>query len=114
MIEPFKRKTIAVDLDGTLCVRDRSTRFDPYTILAPVQPMVERVKQWIAEGHTVIVFTARMARESDRFRVSKLIGDWTEEVVGTRLEATALKLVSFSEFYDDKAYHVEENTGIIL
>lgn len=48
---------IGVDLDNTLAHYSG----DVSTIGAPIEPMAERVRQWIREGRDVRIFTARVA-----------------------------------------------------
>ena len=52
-----------------------------------------------------------MTLKETRDEAQKAIGDWTEKHIGTRLEATATKLFSFEEFWDDRARRVQPNTG---
>ncbi len=103
------KKVIAVDLDATLAhyVNWES----PTKIGEPIATMVARVKDWLKEGCEVWIFTARLSKKDDREAVEKAIGDWTEKYIGRRLPATATKLYSFSEFWDDRARRVEPNTG---
>lgn len=49
---------IGVDLDGTLAHYSGWQGIDH--IGAPIAPMVERVKRWLAEGRSVKIFTARV------------------------------------------------------
>jgi hypothetical protein len=74
--------------------------------------MVKRVQALLANGHKVVVFTARM--EDNDPGVAKMIGDWTEEHIGIRLEATAIKRKDMVVFYDDRAHHVIPNTGKVV
>lgn len=116
---------IAVDLDGTLAFYD-GWKGESH-IGEPVPAMVERVKQWLAEGTTVKIFTARVgisggySLESNRFADKefadnqvRLIQDWCEKHIGQRLEVTATKDFTMTEFYDDRAWRVEKNTGKII
>ena len=105
-----KKRTIAVDLDATLAYYEEWE--SPTKIGKPIKPMVDRVKAWLADGCKVWIFTARMAKEDTRDAVEKAIGDWTLEHIGERLPATAMKLYSFSEIWDDRARRVKPNTGI--
>ncbi len=106
---PDNKKTIAVDLDGTLAHYDKWV--SPTSIGKPIPAMVKRVKEWLENGDKVWIFTARMTLKETRDEVQKAIGDWTEEHIGTRLEATATKFFSFEEFWDDRARRVQPNTG---
>lgn len=105
---------IGVDLDGTLAHYDHWVSHTH--IGAPIPEMVERVKRWLAEGYTVRVFTARMSEPNARMRAEVLteIYLWTEQHIGTRLEATCMKDYAMLELWDDRAVTVEMNTGRAL
>jgi len=104
----------AVDLDGTLAFYDG---YKGEVIGAPIPQMVDRVKRWIAKGRTVKIMTARVGRHPDSTsedvaRIRKIIEDWTEEHIGTRLEVTNEKDYKMVELWDDRAVGVIPNTGI--
>lgn len=103
-----------MDFDGTLA---HYTKWRSLLDLGePVWPMVERVKQWLREGHEVRVFTARACPPyvpeyltfSD---VETAIGNWTEEHVGQRLAVTYMKDLDMLELWDDRCVQVEPNIG---
>ena len=50
---------IAVDFDGTLAQYDGTLKLGK-----PIPAMCERVKNWVAEGYEVRIFTARVASTS--------------------------------------------------
>lgn len=102
---------IAVDLDGTLAFYDYWR--GPEHIGEPISGMVNFVKDLIAEGKTVKIFTARVSDGSDMpvSRKVQIIQDWTEEHVGQRLEVTCVKDWAMEVLYDDRAVQVEINTG---
>ena len=113
---------IGVDLDGTLAHYNGWKGHDH--IGDPIWPMVEKVKQWIKEGKEVKVFTARVgtgrgfskysqAEDTQEFADAqrKLIEDWTEKIIGTRLEVTAQKDWAMMELWDDRAVQVIPNIG---
>lgn len=122
---------IGVDLDRTLCVRQHDSctkdNFNDRGIGEPVPAMVERVKQWLAEGRRVKIFTARVAGlfEHETRNLYITTGDqvdtaetqvqkikaWCKEVFGRELEVTAVKDSYCKEIWDDIAVTVEENTG---
>jgi hypothetical protein len=114
---------IGVDLDGTLAVHDKDgDAFHVLYIGEPIWPMVERVKQWIAEGKTVRVVTARAnpkeymkgAEAFDMDRYNQVIGAvkaWTLKYVGYELEVTCAKDRFMTELWDDRAVQVEKNVG---
>lgn len=113
MGNPFK-PWIGVDLDGTLA------RYEGWEgiehIGVPIPAMVKRVRQWIDEGKTVKIFTAR-ASEPDPEICKKAIGfvqDWCERHTGSRLEVTCKKDFGMTDLYDDRCHTVEKNTGKIL
>lgn len=116
---------IGVDLDGTLATYGGWK--GPDHIGEPIPAMVERVKQWLAEGVEVRIVTARVA-QTDRFvdeskmvdgaefatQQRTLIKDWCERHIGQRLKVTASKDFAMIELWDDRAVRVETNTGRIL
>lgn len=109
------KKTIAVDFDGTLA-DDSRVKYPECG--PPVWRMVERVRRWIAEGHEVVLFTARLAEKDvhrERDQVKRLT-EWLDlygihNTDGTVIAMTAWKLPKFDEFWDDKAVAVIRNTG---
>ena len=116
----MKRNTgwIGVDLDGTLAKYDGFIHATH--IGEPIQPMVERIQQWIANGYTVKIFTARVTqglinRDGSQYDVEAVrtaIQDYTEKHIGHRLEVTNVKDFSMIELWDDRAVRVAENTGM--
>lgn len=107
---------IGVDLDGTLA---------HYTgwkgaghIGEPIPPMVNRVKQWLADGKSVKIFTARMHGHGmpiigggveDALTPIQL---WCEKHIGQVLPVTNVKDFGMVELWDDRAVQVQVNTGI--
>lgn len=115
---------IGVDLDGTLAEYDH--RRDIYALGPPIPAMVARVQDWLAKGHEVRVFTARVALSGamnaagvadDAPFVSAqraLIEAWCIEHLGRALLITATKDFQMIALYDDRAVAVETNTGRLL
>ena len=108
-----------MDLDGTLAHYDRY--HEDQRIGAPIMPMVERVRAWLAEGRSVVIFTARLSRADlnpERSRavdeVRAKIDAWCMEQFGQRLRVTADKDYRITTFIDDRAVAVETNTGRVL
>ena len=99
---------IGVDLDGTLAVELHP--FDAEKMGRPVPEMVAKVKTALEQGKKVKIFTARMAEDPEA--TAKLIGDWTEEHIGTRLEVTNIKDPGLIEIWDDRAKQVDRDTGV--
>lgn len=102
------RGWIGVDLDGTLA--EYHGWQGPTHIGAPIEPMVDRVKEWLAEGREVRIFTARVTRPVAS-EVVFAIMRWCEEHIGRRLPVTNVKDYGMIELWDDRAITVEQNTG---
>jgi hypothetical protein len=104
---------IGVDLDGTLAQYDTWRGADH--VGAPVLPMLDRVKAWLAAGRDVRIFTARVAglRHDDyeALRSKDAIDAWCLEHVGQRLRVTNEKDYGMVELWDDRAVQVIPNTG---
>lgn len=101
---------VGVDLDGTLAHYDGWKGIDH--IGAPVQPMMDRVKGWLAGGKTVKIFTARVAvPEPDRSAVVAAIHAWLVANGLPRLDITNAKDLGTIEIWDDRAVQVRINTG---
>lgn len=116
-----RRGWIGVDLDGTLA---RYTEWQGHTHIGqPIPVMVARVKQWIADGRDVRIFTARVAvvagqTTSDTLRrlneareARDAIGIWCVEHLGQALPITYTKDYGMIELWDDRCVQVEPNTG---
>jgi len=112
----------AIDLDGTLAKHESGDGVG--SIGEPVPEMVNFVKGLLADGREVRIFTARvwvprderwsveLANECGRQRL--MIMDWCEKHLGKRLQVTCEKDYSMIALYDDRAFHVIRNTGVIM
>ena len=99
---------IGVDLDGTLA--HYGGWQGPDHIGAPIAPMVERVKDWLAAGKDVRIFTARVAfDEAGEARTA--IQAWCLRHIGTELPITNVKDYGMVELWDDRAVQIITNTG---
>jgi hypothetical protein len=100
-----ERAWIGVDLDGTLA------RYDgwvgPSYIGAPVPAMMDRVKQWIADGKRVKIFTARCSIPEQVAPVK----NWLRIQGLPDLEITNIKDFAMIELWDDRCVQVVLNTG---
>ena len=96
---------IGVDLDGTLARDLGSARWDQ--IGSPIEPMLTRVKRWIAEGHTVKIFTARASSP----RQVTVIKEWLVSCGLPELEVTNVKDMHMIELWDDRCVQVATNLG---
>lgn len=118
---------IGVDLDGTLAHHEGW--MGPLHIGAPIDPMVQRVKHWLATRQEVRIFTARCyplmyipisyspdwtPRDYEQ-QVAKTaveaIRDWCTTVFGKPLAITCVKDYEMWQLWDDRAVQVEQNTG---
>lgn len=102
------KEVLAVDLDGTLAEYHGYQGED--VIGKPVMPMLRRVRNWIADGKTVVIFTARASKES----AIQPIKDWLRDNGIGGLEITNEKRHDFSIIYDDRAIQVRRNTGQLV
>lgn len=104
---------IGVDLDGTLA------EYHGWNdeIGAPIPAMVDRVKQWLAEGYDVRIMTARGASggylRGEREQYTK-IRKFCFDLFGRYLAITHSKDMHMIALYDDRAIGVENNTGRLL
>jgi hypothetical protein len=96
---------IGVDLDGTLARDLGGSRGDE--IGSPIEPMLLRVKRWIAEGRTVKIFTARASSP----RQVTAIKVWLAAVGLPDLEVTNVKDQRMIELWDDRCVQVTTNLG---
>lgn len=113
---------IGVDLDCTLAeytgwkpIVSPSTSTSPVElglIGPPVQPMLDRVKGWLADGIEVRIFTARVS--DGRPETVKQIQDWCLQHIGVSLQVTNVKDLDMWCLFDDRAVAIEPNTGRIL
>ncbi len=112
---------VGADFDGTLVTippggayYDGGGYTDP---CRPVEVMVARVKEWLAEGREVRIVTARVSSYHPlyiRERQQQIIREWCELYLGQPLKVTSEKDPEMVCLYDDRAVAVERNTGRIL
>ena len=113
---------IAVDFDGTLVkwpmempsAFDPDLKFDPSAVGETVEIMANRVKEWLKQGHEVVIFTARVYDPKQAEIAREAINKWCLDNIGEVLEVTCIKSHDIDVFYDDKAVTVEKDTGRIL
>jgi len=107
---------IGVDLDGTLAHYD-SGYSSHFMVGPPIPAMLARVKDWLAQGKDVRIFTARVAPPHSEEVIARqrgIIEDWCLEHLGTVLPITATKDYEMLELWDDRCVTVEKNTGRCL
>lgn len=105
----MKSGWIGIDLDGTLAVHDDN--WDG-SIGAPIEPMVARVRGWLAEGIEVRIMTARVNRRLANWADHEFaIRAFCYGLFGQYLEVTCEKDPDMLELWDDRAVRVVRNTG---
>ena len=105
------------DLDGTIAKDSNLGTFSPYIIGPPVKSIVDFIKQLLSEGKTCKIFTARVHLHDEVKKQAMInrIQDYLEKECGLpRLEVTNIKTTKMIALYDDRAFHVIRNTGVIL
>lgn len=95
---------IGVDLDGTLA---EYHGWNGGKIGAPVPKMLARVKEWVNQGVTVKIFTARACIPEDIPNIKA----WLIENGLPELEVTNVKDFAMVELWDDRCIQVISNTG---
>jgi hypothetical protein len=111
---------IGVDLDGTLAYYDEWRGIEH--IGAPIPAMVERVKDWLAAGIEVKIFTARVAPADpmteakfiELQRTLTVILAWSKAQFGVELDVTCMKDYGMIQLWDDRCVQVQTNTGVAL
>jgi hypothetical protein len=93
---------VGVDLDGTLAHYEEYKGDDH--VGAPIKPMVEKVKQMLADGYDVRIMTARKPHPAIR--------DWCKIHLGKVLPITSTKDKHMIALYDDRAVGVRRNEGV--
>lgn len=103
---------IGVDLDGTLAEYHGWKGLDH--IGEPIPAMVARVREWLREGRTVKIMTARVSRDAGTsVSLAKgYITSWCYTYLGQALEVVCEKDFSMLELWDDRAVQVILNTGL--
>jgi hypothetical protein len=105
---------VGVDLDSTLAVYD--TFISPTHIGEPIPAMVERVQKLLMSGVEVKIFTARVSDADPLVRLAVIdaIEQWCLLHIGRALPVTCIKDYGMQILYDDRARHVEPNTGRVI
>lgn len=102
------------DLDRTLA--EYYTWKGPLHIGEPIPAMIEHVKATIASGRKVKIFTARVSYDDERLNqvIRKTIEEWCLRHIGQIFEITNVKDLGMRNLYDDRAWHVVPNEGIVV
>lgn len=109
-----RQKTwIGVDLDGTLAFFD--TWHGIEHVGEPIEPMMQRVRDWLDRGIRVKIFTARASVEEPlKSDVIAHIHAWLAKHGLPQLEVTCIKDLWMTEMWDDRAIQVVPNTGVSI
>lgn len=102
---------IGVDLDGTLAKYDGFKGAE--AIGAPVEAMVDHVKQLLSDGKDVRIFSARISKDPDG-KAKAAIEAWCRQYLGQALPVTQVKDDKMVKLYDDRAVQVVENKGTMV
>ncbi len=99
---------IGVDLDGTLASYDGSHGIE--IIGKPIEPMLQRIQQWLDAGVDVRIFTARASNPD----LAAPVQDWLIELGLPALPVTNRKDFDLIQLWDDRVIQMEANTGAVL
>ncbi|MDQ8188504.1 hypothetical protein [Pelagicoccus sp. SDUM812002] len=102
---PRKMGWIGVDLDGTLAEYTAWKGLEH--IGKPIPLMMQRVQDWIKEGYTIRIMTARASVEGG----AEPVGKWLSKHGLPDLAVTNSKDFEMIELWDDRAIQVVTNTG---
>ncbi len=118
---------VAVDFDGTLAKQDDDWYATALKAPTPVDRMVAKVRQWLAQGVEVIIFTAsthpldtleQLTAPDDMVewarKRKRVIETFCETHLGRKLQVTCIKSYGFAAIYDDRAVRVVHNEGILV
>ncbi len=101
----IKKPWIGVDLDGTLAHYNGWRGLQH--IGKPIPLMLERIRQWQANGFTIKIMTARASVPGGVPPVEA----WLKKYGLEGVEVTNMKDFDMVELWDDRAIQVIENTG---
>jgi hypothetical protein len=104
-------KWVGVDVDGTLAHYDGWKGASH--IGKPIQPMVDRVKQMLAQGKDVRIFTARVS-EDPTGQALAAVQAWSQQHLGQVLPVTNVKDAHMEQLFDDRAVQVGRNEGSLV
>ena len=103
---------IGIDLDGTLAKSVPAQT--GAEIGAPVRPMVQFAKWWLAQGEDVRIFTPNHQHAGHIVHVRRAIEAWCKRHLGQILPVTYEKDWDMVLLLDDRARQVERDTGRVF
>ena len=91
------------DIDGTLCAQEASD----YSRAEPFHERIKRVNSLFAEGHRIVLFTARGSKSGIDWRESTLsqLAEW-----GVKYHELIVGKPHADFYIDDKAIHSDDFT----
>jgi hypothetical protein len=101
-----KREHIALDFDGTLS--EYHGYRGPCNYGPPIPFMVAKVKYHLGLGDKFTIFSARASSIAE----CNGIKAWLKQHGLPEFPVTNTKLPQFTQFWDDRAVHIEKNTGM--
>ena len=108
---------VGIDLDGVLARHywGDGIEQDDLIIGEPIPEMVQRVRELMAEGWEIRIFTSRgaWAITLERIAIHAAIDKWCIGVFGRTFKITNAKDQAMHALYDDLAYRVIRNTGLV-
>jgi hypothetical protein len=108
----MKRVHIALDFDKTLARHESAWGIS--RVGEPIPLMVAKVKEWVAKGYKITIFTARLSHDLSQNKIQEgLIKGFLAKNGLPDFDVTAMKLSSFTHIIDDRGYHVFPNTGVL-
>jgi len=107
---------IAIDFDKTLAYHE--TEWGESRVGEPIMPMVQFLKMCLSKGYPVTIFTARVSptyHSDEEIKQAMLnIREFLAKIGVTQdLPITCEKQPIFTHIFDDRAYHVIPNQGLI-
>jgi len=110
-------RLIFVDFDETLAEYDHWR--GPDVTGEPIPEMVEKVKQAMANGDKIVIFSARVNPGDGNYEDSLsatrsllAIAQWCQQIFGMLLPITHEKSRHVDEIWDDRARQVLPNAGV--
>ncbi len=101
------KEWFGVDFDGTLVEYHGWKGIEHMG--KTIKPMIDRVRQWLKEGITVKLFTARASEGEEQIKILK---KWMIDNGLPELEVTNVKDMYMKVLWDDRCVQVIKNTGM--
>ena len=101
-------KVIYVDIDETICRREKSTDFGvvhDYKKAKPIKENIEKINKLYDEGHTIVYWTARGSRKQIDWTelTSQQLSEW-----GAKYHELKVDKPFYDLFIEDKSLRIEE------